>query len=75
MSRRSEQHLVVNPIRCDGFGHCVELCPELITLDEWGYPIIAAEQNLNRPDVHQSAKLAVKGCPRGALEIRRVKGS
>ena len=32
--------LRVNPILCDGFGHCHELAPELVKVDEWGYPII-----------------------------------
>ena len=40
MSRKTT-HLRVNPIRCDAYGHCAELLPELISLDEWGYPIIA----------------------------------
>ena len=33
--------LRVNPIACSGHGVCAELLPELITLDEWGYPVIA----------------------------------
>jgi ferredoxin len=27
--------------RCDGHGLCAELLPSRITVDEWGYPIIA----------------------------------
>ena len=30
----------VNPIDCTGHGVCAELLPELISLDEWGYPIV-----------------------------------
>ena len=37
---RTTTHLRVNPIRCDAYGNCAELLPELIELDEWGYPII-----------------------------------
>ena len=33
--------LRVNPIACSGHGVCAELLPELISLDEWGYPVIA----------------------------------
>ena len=33
--------LRVNPIACEAHGMCVELLPELITADPWGYPIIA----------------------------------
>ena len=38
----SEQ-LRVNPIACSGHGLCAELLPELITLDEWGYPVLAGQ--------------------------------
>ena len=34
------RHLVVNPIACDGHGLCAELLPELVRLDDWGYPMI-----------------------------------
>lgn len=33
--------LRVNPIACSGHGLCAELLPELITIDPWGYPVIA----------------------------------
>src|ERR1700694_3828732 len=32
--------LQVDRIRCDGHGLCAELLPELISLDDWGYPIV-----------------------------------
>jgi ferredoxin len=32
------EQLRVNPIDCAGHGVCAELLPDLITLDEWGYP-------------------------------------
>jgi ferredoxin len=32
--------LKVNPIDCTGHGVCAELLPELVSLDEWGYPIV-----------------------------------
>jgi hypothetical protein len=38
MSKR----LRVNPIDCAGHGLCAELLPELIRLDEWGYPLLPA---------------------------------
>jgi len=34
------EQLLVNPIDCEGHGACAELLPEMITIDEWGYPII-----------------------------------
>ncbi len=35
-----EKQLRVNPIECSGHGACAELLPEMISLDEWGYPLI-----------------------------------
>ena len=36
-----KEELRVNPTACSGHGLCAELLPELVTLDEWGYPIVA----------------------------------
>ena len=33
-----KKQLRVDPTVCSGHGLCAELLPELITLDEWGYP-------------------------------------
>ncbi len=32
--------LAIDRIACDGYGSCAELLPEMIALDDWGYPII-----------------------------------
>jgi len=65
--------LRVDPIACDGYGHCAELAPELVTLDEWGYPIIAETRfPPHRGSIAHSARLAVRGCPRQALWLERV---
>jgi ferredoxin len=65
--------LHVNPILCDGFGHCHELAPELVEMDEWGYPLIKSETtSLNDRNALKSARYAVRGCPRQALRIERV---
>jgi len=65
--------LQVNPILCDGFGHCHELAPELVTLDEWGYPVIGqTPRPLADHALVQAATYAVRGCPRQALRIRKV---
>ncbi len=65
--------LRVNPILCDGFGHCAELAPELVRVDEWGYPIIVSDPTpLANLAARESARLAVRGCPRQALRVERV---
>jgi ferredoxin len=62
--------LRVNPIACAGRGLCAELVPELITLDDWGYPII--EPGAVRPDLLAAARTAVRLCPRLALRLERT---
>jgi len=62
--------LRVDPIMCDGFGHCAELAPELVALDEWGYPVLA-DTSLN-PREQRLAEDAILQCPRKALFLQRV---
>jgi ferredoxin len=57
--------LRVNPIACDAHGLCAELLPELIRLDDWGYPII--EQADVPADLLGLAYRAVNACPTLAL--------
>jgi ferredoxin len=61
--------LRVNPILCDGYGHCAELLPEVVALDEWGYPIVPREP-LAR-GLEPAARRAVKMCPRLALSLEK----
>jgi ferredoxin len=61
------QHLRVNPILCDAYGSCAELLPELIRVDEWGYPIVDDEPI--PPGLTRQARRAVALCPRLALAI------
>src|SRR5689334_23711322 len=57
--------LRVDPIACDGRGSCAEILPEMITLDDWGYPIIRA---VDVPaGLAAEASEAVRLCPRLAL--------
>ena len=68
MSRQYE--LIVDRIRCDGRGLCAELLPELIRLDDWGYPIISPGPV---PDhLMPLAERAVEDCPVLALTLRRM---
>ena len=32
--------ITIDPVACDAYGYCAEILPEVIGLDEWGYPII-----------------------------------
>jgi ferredoxin len=60
--------IVVDPIACDGHGQCAELLPEVIALDDWGYPII---DNGEIPAaLVPLAKRAVRACPTLALRLQ-----
>jgi ferredoxin len=61
------QHLSVNPIACTGHGICAEMLPELIGLDEWGYPMVA-EHDVPR-HLAGLARRAVRLCPTLALRL------
>ena len=58
--------LRVNPITCEAHGLCAELLPELIRLDDWGYPILDVSSDVP-PDLLGLARRAVDACPTLAL--------
>jgi ferredoxin len=59
--------LRVNRVVCSGHGVCAELLPELVALDEWGYPIIADTPVPAR--LVRDARRAVTDCPALALRL------
>ena len=59
------QRVRVNPIACDAHGLCVELLPELIRLDDWGYPILDSPDV--PPELLKLARRAADACPTLAL--------
>ena len=61
--------LRVNPIDCTGHGVCAELLPELISVDEWGYPIV--DRRSVPPALDREARRAVAACPVLALKLMR----
>lgn len=65
--------LVLNPILCDGRGLCHDAAPDLITLDEWGYPLLPGgglRAALARAD-RKAAEDATHACPVLALHVER----
>jgi ferredoxin len=57
---------------CDGRGLCIELLPEVLAEDDWGYPV-AHDGTGNDVDVPQNIRThlqrAVAQCPRAALRL------
>lgn len=76
MSTRTAREVAVlelDPVRCDGRGLCHELLPELIGLDEWGYPLLPGGRLSARvtDDLMDHALRAVEACPVLALRLRK----
>ena len=62
--------LTVDRIKCNGRGLCAELLPELIRMDDWGYPILEPGPIPGR--LLPLAQRAVEDCPVLAIALRRV---
>jgi len=73
VGQKSELHMTIDRIKCDGHGLCAELLPELIRLDDWGYPIFAPGPIPER--LAPLAQRAVATCPVLALALRRTQVS
>jgi ferredoxin len=62
--------LRVDWIRCDGYGLCGDLAPDVIELDEWRYPIVRAGalEGWHIDEVQR----AVDCCPMKALIVEPI---
>ena len=59
--------LRVDFIACDGRGLCAEALPELITLDDWGFPIVSGQ--VVPPRLLADARATARACPKLALRL------
>jgi ferredoxin len=62
----SDPRLRVDWPRCAGRGVCHELLPELVDLDDWGFPVVA---QLVPRELLGPAREAVRMCPQLALRL------
>ena len=61
------RRLAVDWPACRAHGVCAEVLPEIVELDEWGYPVIAPGPV---PDsLRRFAQRAVSSCPTFALRL------
>jgi ferredoxin len=65
----SPARLRLNPVACGGHGLCADLLPEMISLDEWGYPVV--DDRDVPADLLAPARRAVNACPTLALALAR----
>ena len=63
--------LTVDFIACDGRGLCAAALPGLVTLDDWGFPIVSAQPV--PPRLLDDARETVRACPKLALRLERVR--
>jgi ferredoxin len=61
--------LRVDFIACQGRGLCAEALPELITLDDWGFPIVSSRPV--PPWLLPDARETLRACPLLALRLER----
>ena len=62
----SDHTLRVDWPACKAHGVCAEMLPEVVSLDQWGYPVV------HEPVTHEVldlAKSTVKACPTLALRL------
>ncbi|MDA8329872.1 MAG: ferredoxin [Candidatus Dormibacteraeota bacterium] len=67
----SERFLHVDPTMCVGHGLCWEILPELIGVDDWGYPLLP-EGPIPR-EYRRRAARARAACPALALRLDGIR--
>ncbi|HEY5247858.1 MAG TPA: ferredoxin [Dermatophilaceae bacterium] len=65
----SDHTLRVDWPECKAHGLCAEILPEVVSLDEWGFPIVHEPV---RAPVLDLARIAVKACPTLALRLTKA---
>ncbi len=63
----TQRRLAVDWPACKAHGVCAELLPEIVELDEWGYPVIAPGPV--PASLRRYAQRAVSSCPTLALRL------
>ena len=71
MTGDSGAWLRVDPIACDGRGLCAEALPELITLDDWGFPITSGQPV--PAWLLADARETAHACPKLALRLEHLR--
>jgi ferredoxin len=65
----SDARLLVDWTRCDAHGLCAEVVPEVVQLDDWGYPVLVTGGAVS-DELREHARRAVRVCPQVALLLR-----
>ena len=69
----TQPQLRIDATRCDGVGMCALVAPDLVSLDAWGFPVIAdaaeliASGQITERQAQRQARRAVRACPHRVL--------
>ena len=58
----------VDPVKCEGFGSCHDVLPEVFLLDEWGYAYVDADGQVPE-GMETKSREAAAICPVHAITI------
>jgi ferredoxin len=58
--------LEIDAAACDGVGICALVAGDVVTLDQWGFPVIEDPTDARRL---RQAKRAARACPHRALRV------
>ncbi|MDG4766727.1 ferredoxin [Solwaraspora sp. WMMD406] len=74
MNDPDARRLQIDWAACDGRGLCIELLPELLTHDDWGFPVSrdGSREPVVPSQLRGHAALAVANCPELALRLLPV---
>ena len=56
----------IDPVKCEGFGFCHDLLPEVFLLDEWGYAYVGQDGQVPA-GMEAKAREAAAMCPVHAI--------
>jgi ferredoxin len=62
--------LLVDWPACRARGLCSEMLPEVVQLDEWGYPVVTGPVSQSQL---RDARSAIRACPQLALRLERTR--
>ena len=60
--------VLLDPIRCSGYGACADACPSLFAIDEFGFAQLLSG-GVVAADDEDAARLAAAGCAEHAIGI------
>jgi ferredoxin len=59
---------IVDATKCEAYGACVERCPSVFQLDEWGYASVIGDGTVPAGD-EANVRAASAACPEAAIAL------